>query len=186
MAKIVVTAIAVALLVGIVGGIVCAAQVSEGQVVVVADWVLTIKTQSGESVAFTPRWVQENKAWLPGRPVRNFLAALEPGETVRVTWTADEKENRRRIDTIEVTSALRGTTKGIVVRTAANELVIKPQEKPGTVTFNTKFVQVDGKWVPDPDISPGLLALKPGAKITVNWEWDKEGRKRIHAVREGW
>jgi len=113
-----------------------------------------------------------------------MLPALEAGETVRITWTMDTKENRRRIDTIEVTSPLQRNSRGTVVSRSASELVIRPVEKPGAVTRNMRPVQVEGKWVPDPQISRIVLGLKAGDKATINWAWDKEGRKRILAISD--
>ena len=162
-----------------VAGLACANEVTEGTVVSVANWLLTIKPQSGENVAFSPRWVQERGKWMPARPARTMLPALEAGETVRITWTMDTRENRRRIDSIEITSPIARSSRGTIVTRSANELVIRPLEKPGTVTLDTKWVQIEGKWVPDPQISRALQSLKPGDKATINWAWDQEGRKRI-------
>lgn len=161
-----------------------ASQVVDGQVVKVDKWVLTVRTQSGETLELCPRWVQEGGSWQPARPARTILPALEAGEMVRVSWTMDERENRRRIDTIEVTSAREGTLKGTVVSATASELVVKPIEKPGTVRLNTRWVQIEGKWVPDPQISRVISSLRAGDKLTVRWAWDEEGRKRIVAVSD--
>jgi|GEM_PF-2348058 len=168
----------------LIGAAALASQTIEGQVVKADNWVLTVRTQAGETVTLSPKWVQEGSSWQPARPARTILPALEAGEMVRVSWSVDEKEHRNRIETIEVISPLSGTLKGTVVRSAANELVVKPIEKPGTVTLNTKFVQVEGKWVPDPQISRVIQTLKAGDKVTVEWAWDQEGRKRIIAVSD--
>lgn len=181
-----VAVMAMALLTGFICGVANASQTTEGQVVSVKDWVLTVGTASNESIAFSPYWVREGTSSMPGRPARTILPALEAGETVRVTWTLDEREHRNRIDNIEVISPREGTTKAVVGRRAANELVVRVPEKPGTVTMNTKFVQVEGKWVPDPEVSRRILSFKEGAKVTIDWAWDKEGRKRIVAITEGW
>lgn len=182
-----------AVLLVMVGGTVCASEVAEGQVVSVGNCVLgtgvihqvlTIRTQSNEQMEFAPRLVHEGDSWLAARPARTMLPALEAGETVRITWTMDTKENRRRIDTIEVTSPLERNSRGAVVSRSASELVIRPVEKPGAVTLNTKWVQVQGKWLPDPEISRIILGLKAGDKATINWAWDKEGRKRILAISD--
>ncbi len=219
MSRTLLAALAVVLL---IAGMALASQTVEGQVVKVDNWVLTVRTQAGETLELSPRWVQEGKSWLPARPARTILPALEAGEMVRVSWTMDEKENRRRIDSIEVTSPREGTLKETVVRATASELVVKATmtqeeaqeayvttgwahqlssipknggtrdgvriaptpEKPGTVTLNTKYVQVEGKWVPDPQISRLIASLKAGDKLTVQWAWDQEGRKRIIAVSD--
>lgn len=163
-------------------GAVCLGEVSEGQVVKVANWVLTIKTSDGESLAFSPRFVQERGSWQPARPARTMLPALEAGETVKITWTMDTRENRRRIDDIEVTSPLARSSRGLVVSRSAIELVIHPNGKEGTVTLNMRPVQIDGKWVPDPQISKLVQSLRIGDRLTVNWAWDNEGRKRITEI----
>lgn len=165
-----------------VGGMVCASEVSEGQVVSVSNRILTVRVASGEAMAFSPTWTKERGSWVPTRPARTILPALEAGETVRVTWTMDAKESRRRIDTIEVTSPIQRNSRGTVVSRSRSELVIRPLEKPGTVTMNTKMVQVEDKCVPDPEISRMIQSLKAGDKATINWAWDKEGRKRILGV----
>jgi len=113
-----------------------------------------------------------------------MLPALEAGETVRIGWTMDTRENRRRIDAIEVTSPLARSSRGIVVSRSASELVIRPLEKPGSVTLNTRYVQVEGKWVPDPQVSRLLQTLRIGDRITVSWAWGSEGRKRINAISD--
>lgn len=162
------------------------AEVTEGQVVSVKDWTLSVRTESNATLSFDPRWVQEGSSWLPARPARTILPALESGEYVRVTWTMDNAENRSRIDSIEVISALEGTLKGVVASSAASQLVVRPVEKPGTVTLNPNWVQINGKWVPEPGISDKLCNLPAGTKVTVRWAWDKEGRKRVTEVTTGW
>lgn len=182
--KMLVRILILSLLLAMLAGVVCAGEVAEGQVVKVANWVLTIRTASGESMAFSPRFVQERGSWGPARPAKTMLPALEAGETVRIEWTMDTRENRRRIDAIEVTSPLTRSSRGTVVSRSAIELVIHPREKEGTVTLNMRPVQVDGKWVPDPEISRLVQSLNVGDVITVTWVWDNEGRKRILAISD--
>lgn len=155
---------------------------SEGQVLGVKDWTLTIKTASGEELSFNPYWVKEGNSFQPGKPSRTVLPALEQGERLRVTWTADEREKRRRIDGIDILSPKDGRTQGVVISASKTELVIRPKEKTGRVTLNTKYVQVEGKWVPDPAISETLAKLTKEARVEVKWHWDQEGRKRIDGI----
>ena len=162
------------------------ADVTEGQVVSVQSWTLNLRTSANESLSFSPRWVKEGESWLPARPARTILPALEPGEYVRVTWTMDNAENRRRIDSIEVISALEGTLKGTVSSASNSQLVVRPVEKPGTVTLNPRWVQINGKWVPEPSIAEQLRDLPANTKVTVKWAWDPEGRKRINSIALGW
>lgn len=182
--KTLVTIAILSVLLGLVAGVVCASEVVEGQVVSVASWVLTIKPASGEAMAFSPKFVQEGTSWQPARPVRTILPALEAGENVRITWTMDTRENRRRIESIEVTSPLARSSRGTVVSRSAIELVIHPVGKEGKVTLNMRPVQVEGKWVPDPQISRLVQSLKVGDKLTINWAWDNEGRKRIVSISD--
>lgn len=170
------------LLLILVAGGVWSAEITEGQVIRVDRLVLTVKAVSGELLTFSPRFVSEHGHWVPARPARTIIPALESGEAVRIVWEIDTRENRRRIIDIDVTSPREGTSRGTVVQRNAWSLVIRVAEKPGTVTLNTKWVRVDGKWVPDSSISKAIQALKTGDRLTVRWAWDQEGRKRILSV----
>ncbi|MDO8682724.1 MAG: hypothetical protein Q7N50_04510 [Armatimonadota bacterium] len=163
-----------------------ASEVSEGQVVVVQDWVLFVRTASGEPLSFTPYWVNNGTAWVPSGPGKITLPALESGEMVRVTWSLEEREGRRRIDAIEVISSPEGATKGIVWTSGPGQLVIRPKDEPGTVTMNPPYVRIENRWVPDPEIANKLRMLERGTRVTVEWRWDNEGRKRITGLAIGW
>jgi hypothetical protein len=160
-------------------------ETSSGQVVVVQDWTLYIRTALNKPLSFNPYWVYTGGSWVPVGPGKNYLPALESGEQVTVNWTMDT-EGRRRINSIAINSALTGTTKGVVVYTSATQLTIRPKDEPGTVTLHTKWIQIEGRWVPDPEISRKLLALTRGNRVTVGWAWDPEGRKRITGLTTGW
>jgi len=161
-------------------------EVSEGQVVMVQEWTLYIRTANGLPLSFVPYWVKEGTAWVSARPVRTMLPALESGEVVKVTWTLDTREGCRRIDGIQVISPLEGTTKGTVVSSSATQLVIRPKDEPGTVTLNPRIVKIGEKWMPDPEISSKLRSLKPKDRVTVRWAWDNEGHKRIASLTPSW
>ena len=152
---------------------------SEGQVVVVQEWNLFIRTASGEPLSFTPYRVFDGNAWGPSLPGKTVLPALESGEMVKVMWTLDEREGRRRIDSIQINSPIEGVLRGIAVSSSPVQLVVRPKDEPGTVTLNTNYVQIEKRWVPDPAIARKLANLPKNAKVTVAWKWDQEGRKRI-------
>lgn len=155
-----------------------AGQRSEGQVVVVQDWVLYTRTTT-EPMSFAPYWAFDGKVYTPSLPARTVLPALESGERVAVNWTLDEREGRRRIDSIEVLSDREGTTKGTVVSSSLSALVIRPRDEPGTVTLNPQLKKVENRWVSDPEIANKLRTLTKNSLVTVQWRWDNEGRKRI-------
>ncbi len=161
-------------------------QIAQGKVVSIKQSVLTIKPASGPEVSFSPRWVKEGAGWQPSRPVRNYLAALEPGEEVRITWTMDEKENRRRMESLEIAGPREGTTKGIVVSATDSQVILRPREQDRAILLNTTWIKQGDKWIPDPAIAPRLAKLAKETKITLTWRWDDEGRKRITSVVEGW
>jgi len=163
-----------------------ASESTEGIVVSVEKWTLQIRSANGDMLSFNPYWKLQGKVSTPSRPALTMLPALEFGELVRVTWTQDTKEDRKRIDSIEVLSAHEGTTKGTVVTAKSDQLVINPKDKPGAVTLNPSYVRVDKKFVPDPAIARKLAQLKPGAQVTVQWAWDKEDRKRVMGITNGW
>ena len=153
---------------------------AEGMVIAVQEWTLFIRTASGEPMSFVPYWVLVEKSWTPALPARTVLPALESGERVKVMWTLDEREGGcRRIDSIGILSPREGTTRGMVMSASTSQLVIRPKDEPGTVTFNVQSRQVEGRWVPDPDALRILRTLGKGARVTVQWRWDDEGRKRI-------
>jgi hypothetical protein len=53
--------------------------------------------------------------------------------------------------------------------------------------MNPRYVQVEGRWVPEPAIASKLATLAKGTKVTVNWSWEGgEGRKRITGFTIGW
>jgi hypothetical protein len=162
-----------------------ASQVTDGQVLVVQDGTLFVRTSSGEAMSFNPYWVQKEGRWIPTGPAVNVFPALESGEIVRVTWTLDN-EGRRRVDAIQVISEQQGITKGVVASSVRTQLTIRPKDEPGMVTMNPNMVQVERRWIPDPRIADKLAALRPNTRVTVSWSWDKEGRKRITDVVVGW
>lgn len=151
---------------------------SEGQVIAVQEWVLYTRT-TNEPMSFSPYWTFDGKVYVPSLPARTVLPALESGERVAVTWTLDEREGRRRIDSIEILSPREGTTKGTVVSSSVSQLVIRPKDEPGTVTLNPQMKKVENRWVPDQEIANKLRTLTKGSRVTVQWRWDDEGRKRI-------
>lgn len=178
----------------IIASIVCtvaatawAAQVtSEVRVYAVADWTLYGRTASGEPLSFNPYYAQSGTTYAPAGPAKLFFPAVESGETARITWTMDA-EGRRRVDAITITSALTGVARGVVYSSASTQLVIRPKDEPGTVTMNPKYVQVEGRWVPEPAVASKLATLAKGTKVTVNWSWEGgEGRKRITGITIGW
>lgn len=183
------SAIIVLAVVCVACGIAAAALASEtsvGQVSSVEKWTLTVRTDAGQTLALNPRWVKTGNSWNPARPALTILPALEAGERIRVTWSVDNEEGKRnRIDSIEVISAREGVTKGVVVSRSAQQLVIRVPEKPGTVTLNPRWVQINGKWVPDPEMARKLEGLKESSRVTVQWQWDEEGRKRIVGLSAG-
>jgi hypothetical protein len=81
-----------------------------------------------------------------------------------------------------VISAPNGVLKGTVVSASASQLVVKPNDAPGTVTLNPMWIQRDGKWVPDPEYASRVEQLKPKARVTVQWQWNEEARKRINSI----
>ncbi|MDH7480875.1 MAG: hypothetical protein QHH26_02715 [Armatimonadota bacterium] len=162
-----------------------ASVVSEGMVITVQEWTLYIRTPDNKPLSFNPYYVFNGTNWVPSGPAKTVFPCLESGERVRVTWTMDV-EGKRRVDAIQIISALEGTTSGVVVSSSRNQLVIRPKDEPGTVTMNPRFVLIEGKWVPDPVIVNKLVTLTPKTKVTVRWFWDKEGRKRIAALDIGW
>lgn len=178
--------LAVAAIVLGIAGAATANQVTVGQVVAVQDWTLYVRTSSGEPVSFNPYWEMKERSAVVVGIAKNVLPALASGEVVRVTWTMDEREGRRRIDAIEVISPIQGITKGIVANLGPNQLTIRPKDEPGTVVINPAMVQIERKWVPDPKVVQKLAAIKPGTRVTVSWYWDREGRKRIADVAVGW
>lgn len=175
----------IAIVFGIVGTA-AASQVTEGQVVAVNDWTLFIRTEGNEPVSFNPYWTIINRSSVPSKPAQTILPALESGEIVRVSWTMDQVEGRRRIDGIQIVSSLTGTTRGTVASVSSSQLVIRPKDEPGTIRLNNKYVQVERKFVLDPIIVAQLAQLKKGDRITVGWAWDNEGRKRITKIAPGW
>lgn len=182
--RLIVLALAVACIVGAALPV-WASQTSEGQVVVVQENTLYIRTSTGEPMSFSPYFVYNGRTWVAAKPASTVLPALESGEWVKVEWTMDERERRRRIDSIGILRATTGTTIGTVVSSSASQLVIRPKDKPGTVTMNPGFVQREGRWIPDPAIASKLVNLPKGTVVTVAWSWDQEGRKRITSLALG-
>ncbi len=160
-------------------------QTAEGQVVVVQENTLYIRTSTGEPLSFNPYFVNNGQTWVIAKPAATILPALESGEWVKIEWTMDEREHRRRIDGIQILRTTTGTTTGTVVSSVASQLVIRPKDEPGTVTLNPNFVQREGRWVADPNIAPKLVGLAKGTVVTVGWAWDQEGRKRITSLTIG-
>lgn len=160
------------------------AEVSEGQVVVVTDWVLYIRTATNEPVSFYPYYVPGTAQ--PALPSRTVLPALESGEVVRVTWTLDTRDGKRRINRIEILSPLVGVTKGYVNGWSGSYLIIRAKDEPGTVTLNPQLVKSGTRWISDPVIVRKLTALRLRLQVTVTWAWDSEGRKRITGLVLGW
>lgn len=189
MRSMIVCGVLLAAVLAAVGGMVVAQGAGgtvEGQVLLVQENTLFIRNQAGEPFAFNPMFVQEGNRMAPSRPARTILPALESGEVVSVVWFMDEREEVRRIREIHVVSALEGTTKARVFAVSPGQLVIRPKDEPGTVTLNTRFVQREGKSIPDPAISERMAGLQKGAKVTVRWQWDNEGRKRILGLEPKW
>lgn len=160
-------------------------QSSEGQVVVVQDMTLFVRTSSGEPMSFNPYYVFDGRSYVASRPANTVLPALESGEYVRVAWTWDDREGRRRIDGIQILRSTIGTTIGYVVSSASSQLVIRPKDEAGTVTLNPNYVKRENKYVVDPGIAARLASLTKNSIVTIGWAWDQEGRKRITSLVVG-
>ncbi len=151
-----------------------------------SDWTLYIRNSNYEPLSFNPYWVQQGTVWVASRPALTVFPAFESDEMVCVTWTMDERKGRRRVDAIEIVSSKEGTMKAVVASASTTQLVACPKDEPGSVTLNPRYVQVERRWVPEPAIATKLVQLKAGARVTVRWAWDAEGRKRITGLVLGW
>ena len=148
------------------------ASVTTGKVVASGE-KLTVKPAEGDQITFWVKWIQKKEKWIREPLVDIALRkTLRKGVTVTVNWSIGEM-NRKYIDKLIAEGTITGT---VVEPRKKGILLVAVEGIDGPMRFVSRWINPEGKWIPDPKEVEMIAAVPTGAKVSVTYELEEHLR----------
>jgi len=146
--------------------------VTTGKVVASGE-KLTVKPAKGEEVTFWVKYAQKNDKWIREPLVDIALTkTLRKGMPVTVNWSIGE-QGRKYIDKLIANGTVGGT---VIEPRERGILLVKVEGIEGSMRFVSRWINPEGKWIPDPKEVEMIARVPTGAKVTVTYELEEHLR----------
>ena len=144
---------------------------------------LTVKTDAGEEATFFVHWKRKGEKWVREEMADIALKkAMRPGIPMTVKWSVGE-EGRKYIDKLSATGTITGT---VVEPREKGILLVNVDGIDGPMRFVSRWINPEGKWIPDPKEVELIASVPTGAKVSVSYELEEHFRiNTLTTVQQG-